>query len=164
MTTASRAAAALDAALSHLLAATLVVLVLMDAVFVLLRYAAGIGVIWSSDVGLLLLMVLAWLGLPLLWLKGSHIAIDLVSGRSSAGAKRTAALSLHVAFATFALALAFVAIQAMEAFSFIDMPSLPVSAAIKFAPILAGAGLSVVAAGLRLAQLVDFEAIADERP
>lgn len=163
MTFASRAAAALEAALSHLLAATLVALVVMDAIFVLLRYVFGIGVAWGSDVGLLLLMLLAWLGLPLLWLKGSHIAIDLLSGRSSARVKQIATAALHVAFAVFAAALAFVAVQAMEAFSFIDMPSLPVSAAIKIAPILAGAGLSVVAAALRLALPANAEPMTDRR-
>ena len=160
MTITARAGIILEAVLGHILAATLIGLVLMDATFVILRYAFGVGVSWGSDVGLLMLMVLAWLGLPLLWLKGGHIAIDVVSARSPAGLKRFAAMSLQLAFGVFAVAQAWVAVQSMEAFAFIDMPSLPISAAIKIAPILAGAGLSVIAVGLRLADMAMTDAAA----
>jgi TRAP-type C4-dicarboxylate transport system permease small subunit len=148
----------LDRLLSHLLGATLATLVVLDSTLVVLRYQFGIGVAWGGDVGILLLMALAWLGLPLLWLRCGHIAMDVVSGAVSPRLKRVAAVVLQVLFGAASIALAIVGFDAMEAFSFIDMPSLPMSQAIKIAPIVSGAVLGAAAAALRLCEIAAGDA------
>jgi TRAP-type C4-dicarboxylate transport system permease small subunit len=144
----------LDRILSHLLGATLATLIVLDSTLVVLRYQFGIGVAWGGDVGILLLMALAWLGLPLLWLRGGHIAMDVVSGMVSSAFQRTAAIALQLAFGAASIALAIVGLETLEAFSFIDMPSLPMSQSIKIAPIATGAVLGVAAAALRLHEII----------
>ena len=144
----------LDRLLSHLLGATLVTLITLDSTLVVLRYQFGVGVAWGGDVGILLLMALAWLGLPLLWLRAGHLAMDVVSGAVSPVLKRAAAISLQLAFGAASIALAIVGLETLEAFSFIDMPSLPVSQSIKIAPIVTGAVLGVAAAAVRLHEII----------
>jgi TRAP-type C4-dicarboxylate transport system permease small subunit len=144
----------LDRVLSHLLGATLGTLIVLDSTLVVLRYVFGIGVAWGGDVGILLLMALAWLGLPLLWLRRGHIAMDVVSGRVSPVLMRAAAIALELSFGVASIALAIVGFETMEAFSFIDMPSLPMSQSIKIAPIVTGAVLGIAAAALRLCEII----------
>ena len=67
---------------------------------------------------------------------------------------RAAAIALHLSFGAASIALAIVGLDTLEAFSFIDMPSLPVSQSIKIAPIVTGAVLGVVAAALRLHEII----------
>ena len=143
----------LDHVLSHLMGATLATLIMLDSTLVVLRYQLGIGVAWGGDVGILLLMALAWLGLPLLWLRRGHIAMDVVSGAVTPALKQAAAIALQLLFGAASVALAIVGVEAMEAFSYIDMPSLPMSQSIKIAPIVTGAVLGVAAAALRLYEI-----------
>jgi TRAP-type C4-dicarboxylate transport system permease small subunit len=98
-------------------------------------------------------MALAWLGLPLLWLRRGHIAMDVVSSAVSPALKQAAAIALQLVFGAASIALAIVGVETMEAFSYIDMPSLPMSQSIKIAPIVTGAVLGVAAAALRLYEI-----------
>jgi TRAP-type C4-dicarboxylate transport system permease small subunit len=143
----------LDFVLTQLLGATLATLIVLDSTLVVLRYQFGIGVAWGGDVGILMLMALAWLGLPLLWLRRGHIAMDVVSGAVPPRLKRLAAIALQFLFGAASIALAIVGLETLEAFSVIDMPSLPLSQSIKIAPIVTGAVLGVVAAAVRLYEI-----------
>src|SRR5260370_34359887 len=138
----------LDRVLSHLLGATLATLIVLDSTLVVLRYVFGIGVAWGGDVGILLLMALAWLGLPLLWLRRGHIAMDVVSGRVSPTLKWAAAIALELSFGVASIALAIVGFETMEAFSFIDMPLLPMCQSIKIITFVNAAALWTSATAL----------------
>lgn len=139
-----------EIALTALVAFCLVALVAMDATLVVLRYVFNTGVAWSGEVGVLLLMTLAWIGLPLIWLKGGHIAIDLFGRAAPPRTRRLAGIALDVGFGVLAVILTIVATRAADAFSFIDMAVLPLSGDVKFWPIIAGGALAVVAVLFRL--------------
>lgn len=125
---------ALAAASGAAMGVILLVLVTLDVAQVVLRYAFGIGWPWAGDLTIILLLTLAWIGAGHLWLRGAHIAVNLLSPRPG----RIAAAS----FAAVALgAVAVVVPMAWEAvrlYAAIDLPALPLPAAAKFVPVLAG--------------------------
>ena len=139
---------ALITALRITLAVTLVGLIALESGQVVMRYVFLTGMAWGRDVITLMMFVIAWLGAPLLWLRAGHIALDVVpdSHFFRLFGHRTQNLIMAVA----APALAIVGFEAMQSFSFIDLPSLGTSAAIKFYPILAGAVLLFAAAVINL--------------
>lgn len=127
----------------------LVALISLEVVQVFLRYFLAEGLIWGRDVATLLLFCLAWLGAPLGWLNGNYIAVDLFAGSRSG--RQRAGVVLNLAMIGFAIVLAVITLQAIDAFSLIELPSLGVSAAVKFVPIITGAALLVLASLLNLA-------------
>lgn len=135
--------------LEIVLGAILIALISLEVVQVFLRYFLAEGLIWGRDVATLLLFCLAWLGAPLGWLNGNFIAVDLFAG-SRSGQRRTG-IVLNLTMMAFAIVLAVITIEAIEAFSLIELPSLGVSAAIKFVPIITGAALLILASVLNLA-------------
>jgi TRAP-type C4-dicarboxylate transport system permease small subunit len=151
MSAIARARGWFEQALTFIIALCLLALVAMDSTLVVLRYGFNSGVAWSGEVGVLLMMTLAWTGLPLLWLKGGHIAIDLFGKAIPRATRRALSLMLDIAFGALAIILAVFAFRAAEAYSFIDMAVLPLSGDVKFWPVVAGAVLSVIAVLLRCA-------------
>lgn len=135
--------------LEIVLGAILIALISLEVVQVFLRYFLAEGLIWGRDVATLLLFCLAWIGAPLGWLNGNYIAVDLFGGGQS-GRRRTG-IVLNLVMVAFAIALAVMTLQAIEAFSLIDLPSLGMSAAVKFVPIITGAALLILASLLNLA-------------
>lgn len=131
----------------------LVALILLEVVQVFLRYFLAEGLIWGRDTSTLLLFCIAWIGAPLGWLNGNYIAVDLFPG--SRFGRRSTKTVLNLIMVAFAIALAAITMQAIEAFSFIELPSLGVSAAIKFVPIVAGAALLIIASVLNLVDEFD---------
>ncbi|MEM9011234.1 MAG: TRAP transporter small permease subunit [Pseudomonadota bacterium] len=145
------ARAALIQALRVLLGLLLLTMVTLETVQVLLRYLFADSLLWGRDVGLLLLLSLAWLGAPLLWASQGHIAVDALLQRLPARAERIVAVAVDLLAIAAAIGLAYVTVLAIEAFSLIDMPSLGVSGAVRFYPVLLGAALWSLAALLNLA-------------
>lgn len=135
--------------LEIVLGAILIALISLEVVQVFLRYFLAEGLIWGRDVATLLLFCLAWIGAPLGWLNGNYIAVDLFAGSRSG--RRRAGIVLNLVMVAFAIALGVNTLQAIEAFSLIELPSLGVSAAVKFVPIIAGAALLILASLLNLA-------------
>lgn len=131
------------------LGAVLAALISLEVVQVLLRYFLAEGLIWGRDVATLLLFCLAWFGASLGWMNGNYIVVDLFAGVRS-GRRRTGFV-LNLLMVAFAIALSVMTIQAIEAFSLIELPSLGVSAAIKFVPIIIGTMLLILASVLNLA-------------
>lgn len=128
---------ALIASLQIALALTLVGLIALETSQVVMRYVFLTGMAWGRDVITLMMFVIAWLGAPLLWLKAGHITLNLVQdGRFYRLFGHT---TQNLIMVVAAPALAIIGLQAMESFSFIDLPSLGTSAAVKFYPIVAGA-------------------------
>jgi TRAP-type C4-dicarboxylate transport system permease small subunit len=122
----------------------LTALVVLEASLVVLRYGFATGVAWAGEVSVLLLMSIAWLGLPLLWLRGGHIAVDMLGARG-VGWHRRLPILLDLVMVPICAVLIWATARAIEAFGFMDMAVLPVSQAIKLWPVMIGAlGLALV--------------------
>ncbi|MCE8009640.1 TRAP transporter small permease subunit [Aestuariivita sp.] len=126
----------------------LLVLVTLDFWQVIQRYVLGVSWPWAGDVSIILLLGLAWIGAGHLWLTRRHIAVDLLG----AGARMTRALTVLFDLTVLigGLVLLPLIFDTMAAFSFIDLPTLPVSGAIKYAPVAVGTGFLCLAAALML--------------
>ncbi len=144
----ARARRRFESVLQMMLACLLAGLIALEVMQVLLRYFLSGGLVWGRDVSTLMLFSIAWLGLPLGWLKGAHIAVDLLP-RLQVGRWALRVLINLVALA-FAFVLFVFTLRAYDAFTFIELPSLGVAASIKFVPIIVGTVLLFVAAALNL--------------
>jgi len=151
----ARSAAGLRATLIPLFRVALGLLLLaligLEGAQVTLRYLFAEGVVWGRDVSTLLLLSLAWVGAPLLWLSHAHIAVDLLRRRlrppGDIAFDRLVNALMAVAAAVFVL----MTIEAIRSFSVIELPALGVSAAVKFYPVLVGSCLMLLAAVVNLA-------------
>ena len=120
-------------------------LVTLDFLQVVLRYLLGDGFVWGADVSVIALLTLAWLGAGHAWLARAHIAIALFEQ------PRLIRVAANLAVVAGAVALAPLLLQTIDAFGFIDLPSLPLTAAVKYWPVVAGVAFLVVAALVDLA-------------
>lgn len=136
--------------LQVILGIILIALVSLETWQVVLRYVFGQGVVWGRDVATLLLMSLAWFGAPYLWLTRGHIAVDVLVEILPQRVGRVFERIINAVALAGAIAFVAIVISAIEAFSFIDLPSLGTSGAVKFYPLLAGGILLGVAALLNL--------------
>ena len=135
-----------------IMGARLVALVSLDFLQVVLRYLLGDGFTWGGDVAVILLLTLAWLGAGHAWLARSHIAVELFALPPALRA------ALDVVAIAGALILAPQLVATIDAFGFIDLPSLPVSASVKYWPVALGVAFVAIAAA------IDLLLLWDERP
>jgi len=141
---------ALIASLQVILGITLIALVSLETWQVVLRYVFGQGIVWGRDVATLLLISLAWIGAPYLWLTRGHIAVDVLVTILSARTGLVLDRVIHLVTVIVSLAFVAITIPTIEAFGLIDLPALGTSGAIKFYPLLAGGILLALAALLNL--------------
>ena len=124
----------------------LTTLVSLDFWQVIQRYALGQSWPWAGDVSVILLLTLAWIGAGYLWLVNGHIAVDFLP------LKDTQLNALKTVFDGVVLIGGVVLIpmtwDTMQAYSFIDLPTLPVSGSIKYVPVAVGLGFLTLAAAL----------------
>jgi TRAP-type C4-dicarboxylate transport system permease small subunit len=132
------------------MALCLVALVGIDFAQVVLRYGLGTGWPWAGDLSIVLLLSLAWIGAGHLWLVRGHIAVDLILGDSRLG--RTLALAFDLLVLVGGAVLLPMTVRTMQAYSFIDLPALPLPGSVKYMPVAAGIAFLVLAAALVLAQ------------
>jgi C4-dicarboxylate transporter DctQ subunit len=141
------AADALAAVSGWAMGAVLAALVALDVAQVVLRYGLGLGWPWAGDLSIIGLLTLAWLGAGHLWLRGAHIAVDLLPPGASRGA--------GAAFALAALAASVVALpmtwEAVRLYAAIDLAALPLPMAAKYVPVLGGLVWLIAAVLLRAA-------------
>ena len=128
----------------------LATLVGLDAAQVALRYGLGRGWPWAGDVSVILLLTLAWLGAGHLWLARGHIAVDLVDGTGPAG--RALAVAFDLVALIGGLVLLPMTVATMQAYSFIDLPVLPLPGSVKYAPVALGLAFVTLAAAIALAR------------
>lgn len=139
-------AATLGAALPLLLAA----LVAVTLAQVGLRYLAGASLVWAEEAAILLLILLAWTGVSLLWLRDQHIGIDLLPEMLGPRGRRALLAGIDVVAAASAAALAITAEGTVAVYWSLDLTALDLPAAIKYLPVQWGAALLALAALLRL--------------
>lgn len=122
---------------------------------VVMRYLLGSGWPWGGTVSVIVLLFLAWIGAGHLWLTGGHIAVTLMGARAQVLLARVFGLAVIGG----GLVLLPMTLDTMEAYSFIDLPALGISASVKYLPVAFGTGYLVCAACLVLAaDLVDGRA------
>lgn len=139
-----RIAHGLDRVLAQIVGIALVVLIFVEASQVVARYVLGDGVSWARDSATLLLFTVAWLGAPLLWLRRAHVAVDLWPGL------RQVNWPLDLLMLICGPVLVLISLRAMNGYRMIDLPALGTDASVKVWPMLVGALLLTVAAGLNL--------------
>lgn len=140
----------LIAALAALLPLLLAALVAITLAQVGLRYLAGASLVWAEEAGIVLLILLAWVGLPLLWLRDQHIGIDLLPEYLGPRGRTGLFAVIDAATAIAAAALVWTAEGTVAVYWNLDLTALDLPAAVKYLPVQYGAGLLGVAALLRL--------------
>lgn len=145
-----RAERALDAALAFLLPLLLAALVGLTLANVALRYLAGASLAWAEEAAIVLMILLAWLGAALLWLRDAHIGIDWLPGTLSPRGRARLLAGIDALALLAATALAVVAQGTVEVYWTIDLLALGMPAAVKYLPVQVGAALLALAAALRL--------------
>jgi len=115
-----------------------------------LRYLAGASLIWAEEAAIVLLILLAWVGVPLLWLRDQHIGIDLLPELLGPRGRRALLAGIDLLMAVGATALAITAEGTVAVYWSLDLTALDLPAAVKYLPVQWGAALLAVAAMLRL--------------
>jgi TRAP-type C4-dicarboxylate transport system permease small subunit len=141
---------ALDRLLAALLPLLLFTLVALTLTQVALRYLAGASLAWAEEAAIVLLILLAWTGVGLLWLRDAHIGIDFLPEKLGPHARRVLLAAIDLLAIAAGLGLAFVAEGTIEVYWSIDLLALGLPAAVKYLPVQAGAGLLALCAALRL--------------
>ncbi|MEZ5730392.1 MAG: TRAP transporter small permease subunit [Burkholderiaceae bacterium] len=119
-------------------------LVVLEASQAVLRHGFAAGVIWVSDVSILLLLSLGWIGAGHLWITREHLVLDLFG-------KTPNAMQRPLSIATDILALAGIVWltprlnESIDAFSGITMGLTEIPASWRFAPVVVG--LTLLALG-----------------
>lgn len=145
-----RLEAALAALLGTLLPLLLAALVGVTLAQVGLRYLAGASLIWAEEAAIVLLILLAWTGVALLWLRDQHIGIDLLPSLLPPSGRNALYAALDAVAAAAATALAITAEATVAVYWSLDLAALQMPAAIKYLPVQYGAALFALAALLRL--------------
>lgn len=128
-------------------------LVTLELAEVLLRYAFLTTLSWSSDVSGLLLLTLGWVGAVYVWLKRSHLVVDLIP-RNFSRLKRVLEFAPDVLMILTTLWLFPVVLNTMSVYGSMIMPALSAPASLKFIPTLISVPLLAYVASLNLAQYV----------
>ncbi len=113
---------------------------------VLLRYVFGSSLFWVEEVSVMALIWMAWTGACLLWLKGEHIAVDLLTANLRPAARRRLADFSDLLVAVGAVAVAVASLDTLRAFAGIELGTLTLDATVKYYPIPVGAFTLALAA------------------
>lgn len=136
--------------LGGLLALLLLALCLITVAQVGLRYILGDSLVWAEEAGIILLILMAWLGVSLLWLTDGHVGIELLPDSLPPGPRRWLLAGLDLACSFAAGALAWAADGTVAVYWNLDLTALQLPAAVKYLPVQIGAGMLCAAALLRL--------------
>jgi TRAP-type C4-dicarboxylate transport system permease small subunit len=142
----------LDRLLATLLPLLLFALVALTLTQVALRYLAGAALPWAEEAAIVLMILLAWIGVGLLWLRDAHIGIDVLPEKLGPRGRRALLAAIDGLAIAAGLGLAFVAEGTIEVYWSIDLLALGLPAAVKYLPVQAGAALLALCAALRLAR------------
>lgn len=113
---------------------------------VLLRYGLGDSLVWMEDASVLILIWMVWVGGILIWIQGSHLAIDFLIQRVGRGGSRRLRLLSDAAAVIGGLALVLASVHSYHAYAGIEILSLEMDSTVKFHPIMVGTLGMVLAA------------------
>ena len=132
--------------LEALIGLSILILTVLACVQVLLRYAFGGSLFWVEEVSVMALIWMAWTGASLLWLKGDHIAVDLLTASLSSAAKGRLADFFDLLVAVGAAAVGLASLETLRAFAGIELGTLALDSTVKYYPIPVGAFALALAA------------------
>ena len=141
---------ALDSTLALLLPLLLAALVGLTLTNVALRYLFGASLAWAEEAAIVLMIVIAWAGVSLLWLRDAHIGIDWLPEKLSARGRAILMACIDVLAIAAGAGLAYVAQGTVDVYWTLDLLALGLPAAVKYLPVQIGAALLALAAALRL--------------
>ncbi len=143
--------------LSVLLAAVLILMISFECISILFRHGLYASLPWVSDIRLLLLQTLAWVGAARLWLGHEHLVFALV-GRNAGRWQRGVRIVSDVTMVLGALWLLPQIASAIKLYSALTLPVLPLPLSVKLLPPFTGVLLLCIAAMLNL-----LHGVADRR-
>ena len=141
---------ALDATLALVLPLLLAALVGLTLTNVTLRYTLGASFAWAEEAAIVLMIVIAWAGVALLWLRDAHIGIDWLPEKLSPRGRAILLAGIDLLAIVAGAGLAYVAQGTVDVYWTLDLLALGVPAAVKYLPVQIGAALLALAATLRL--------------
>ena len=117
---------------------------------VVLRYVFASSLIWVEEVSVMIMIWMAWLGVSLLWLQGSHICLDIVLTKLSASAKHSFAYFMDILIMIAAATLFVVSLETVRAFVGLELSALSIDLSIKYYPVTVGSVCLIFAALLNI--------------
>jgi len=117
---------------------------------VVLRYVFASSLIWVEEVSVIIMLWMTWLGVSVLWLTQSHIAVDFLTGRLSQRINRVLAVIFNGIAIIIAGAILWVSRETLSTMVGMELDTLAIDLSIKYYPVPVGA------VGLGLAALLDL--------
>lgn len=124
------------------------------------RYFLNMPLGWTEELARYLLIITAFLGLPVVTRRGEHIAIEMLSNRLPDTARRWLLIASEISLIVIVAILAWQA-KALADLSSQMMSSLPLPKSIIYYLVLAGLVLQLFASCMRVSGLVDFNRAKD---
>lgn len=134
-------------ALTTAIGAMLVALVLIAIAQIGLRYFFGNSLVWAEEASVILLLLMTWVGCPLLWLQRGHIAVNILTKGWSPRAQARFQLSTDFAVVPIGLTIAWLASRTAAANQGMELAGLNIDSSWKYVPVVVG-GVLLALAGL----------------
>ena len=120
---------------------------------VVLRYVFASSLIWVEEVSVIIMLWMTWLGVTVLWLTQSHIAVDFLTSRFSQSTNRALAVIFDGIAIIIAVAFLYASRETLSTMVGMELDTLAIDLSIKYYPVPVGA------AGMGLAALLDLCAL-----
>ena len=117
---------------------------------VALRYGFSASLVWIEEISVIIMLWMTWLGVAVLWLTQSHIAVDLLISRLSQYANRVLAVVFDGIAIIIAVALLWASRETLSTMVGMELDTLAFDLSIKYYPVPVGA------VGLGLAAFLDL--------
>jgi TRAP-type C4-dicarboxylate transport system permease small subunit len=136
--------------LSAALGACVVAMTGLAILQVALRYVFAASLVWVEEISVVIMLWMTWLGVAVLWLTQSHIAVDLLISRLSQHTKRALAVVFDGIAIIIAGALLWASRETLSTMVGMELDTLAFDLSIKYYPVPVGA------VGLGLAAFLDL--------
>ena len=117
---------------------------------VILRYVFAASLIWVEEVSVIIMLWMTWLGVTVLWLTRSHIAVDFLTGRLSQRTNRALVVIFNGIAIIVAGGLLWASRETLSTMVGMELDTLAIDLSIKYYPVPVGA------VGLALAAFLDL--------
>jgi TRAP-type C4-dicarboxylate transport system permease small subunit len=117
---------------------------------VVLRYVFAASLIWVEEVSVIIMLWMTWLGVTVLWLTQSHIAVDFLTSRLSQRTNRALVMIFNGIAIIIAGAILWASRETLSTMVGMELDTLAIDLSIKYYPVPIGA------VGLGLAAFLDL--------